>query len=107
MDPDAMYYGIQSDEEEVQQRRLLILSTVRAPLSQSRPSTCWLAENTGACAAEDDGLCVREDSCDGKATRALDVHEVRVGGLHQTLELVASLFSLNGGVEQVDGESHF
>ena len=37
-------------------------------------------------------------------TRALDVHEVGVGGLHKTLELVTALLVLSGGVEEVDGE---
>ena len=38
-------------------------------------------------------------------TRALDVHEVGVGGLHEALELVLLLLELSGGVEEVDGES--
>ena len=38
-------------------------------------------------------------------TRALDVHEVRVGGRHKTLELVPALLGLSGGVEEVNGES--
>ena len=37
-------------------------------------------------------------------TRALNVHEVGVGGLHKPLELVAALLVLSGGVEEVDGE---
>jgi len=49
---------------------------------------------------------VREDGRDGEAARALDIHEVRVGGLHETLELMAPLLSLREGVEQVDSESH-
>ena len=38
-------------------------------------------------------------------TRALDVHEVGVGRLHEALELVLLLLELSGGVEEVDGES--
>jgi hypothetical protein len=38
-------------------------------------------------------------------TGALDVHEVRVGRLHEALELVLPLLELSGGVEEVDGES--
>ncbi|OJT09594.1 hypothetical protein TRAPUB_13971 [Trametes pubescens] len=38
-------------------------------------------------------------------TRALDVHEVGVGGLHEALELVPALLGISGGVEEVDGES--
>ena len=37
-------------------------------------------------------------------TRALHVHEVGVGRLHKTLELVAALLVLSGGVEEVDGK---
>lgn len=38
-------------------------------------------------------------------TRALNVHEVRVGGLHKTLELVLLSLVFGGGVEEIDGES--
>ena len=68
---------------------------------------------------------MREDGRDGKAacnsasyefesfdwtiactrTGALHIHEVRIGRLHKTLELVAALFVLSRGVEEVDGES--
>jgi len=88
-------------------REDLVLPTVRAPFSQSCLSTSRLAENTRACSTKDDSLCVREDSRDGKATRALHIHKVRVRGLHKSLELVAPLFGLSRGVEEVDGESHF
>lgn len=40
-------------------------------------------------------------------TRALHIHEVRVGGLHETLELVALLLSLRERVKEIDGESLF
>ena len=35
------------------------------------------------------------------ASRALDVHEVGVGGGHQSFELVLLLFVLQGGVKDV------
>ena len=38
-------------------------------------------------------------------TRALDVHEIRVWRLYQTLELVPAGLSGGGGVEEIDGES--
>lgn len=41
----------------------------------------------------------------GKRTRALNVHEVRVGRLYKTLELVLLLLVLGRGVQQIDGES--
>lgn len=50
---------------------------------------------------------MREDGGDGKAAWALDIHEVRVRRLHQALELVLPLLMLKGGVEEIDGKSHF
>lgn len=38
-------------------------------------------------------------------TRALDIHEVRVWRLHDTLELVSAGLSSGAGVEEIDGES--
>ncbi len=43
--------------------------------------------------AEDDGSLV--------ASSALDVHEVGVGGGHQSFEFVVLLFSLESGVKEV------
>ena len=67
---------------------------------------------------------VREDGGDGEAawqilirrtslwrvrreirTWAIDIHEVRVWGLNETLELVLLCFVLVGGMEKIDGES--
>jgi len=47
-----------------------------------------------------------EDRGDTEASWAFDVHEVRVGGLHETLELVLLRLGLSGGVEEIDGERH-
>jgi hypothetical protein len=41
-----------------------------------------------AALADNDCVCVREDSGDGEAARALDVHEEGAGGGHEGLELV-------------------
>ena len=38
-------------------------------------------------------------------TWALDVHEVRVGRLHDTLELVSAGLGSGAGVKEIDGES--
>lgn len=38
-------------------------------------------------------------------TGALDIHEERVGGLHETLELVLPGLVFGGGVKEIDGES--
>ena len=50
---------------------------------------------------------MRENSGDGEAARALDVHEERVGVLYEPLELVALGLLLSGGVKKVDGENLF
>jgi len=49
---------------------------------------------------------MRENSGDGKTARALDIHEIRVGRLHEPFEFVLSLLILWRRVEEVDGESH-
>lgn len=83
----------------------LRLLTERAALGQASLTTGGLRENLSARAADDDGLGVGEDGGDGEATRALDVHEERVGVLHKSLELVRASLLLGGGVQKVDGES--
>lgn len=40
-------------------------------------------------------------------TWAFDVHEVRIGGLYETLQLVLLRLSLGRGVEEIDGERLF
>jgi len=49
---------------------------------------------------------VREDGGNAEASWALDVHEIRVGGLYETLQLVLFGLSLSRGVEEIDGERH-
>lgn len=50
---------------------------------------------------------MRENSCNGKATGAFDIHEVRVWRLHKSLEFVLPLLGLSRGVKEIDGERHF
>jgi len=83
----------------------LRLLTERAALGQTSLTTGRLREDLSARAADNDGLGVREDSGDGEAARALDVHEERVGVGHKSLELVSASLLLLRGVEKVDGES--
>lgn len=52
-------------------------------------------------ARQDPNTCTRVDVLTG----ALDVHEVRVGGLYETLQLVLPLLRLVGGVDEIDSES--
>jgi hypothetical protein len=53
-------------------------------------------------------MCIRQQHKIGESTvqltRALDVHEVRVRGLHEALELVRALLGLGERVEEVNGE---
>lgn len=48
---------------------------------------------------------MREDGGDLEASRALDVHEERVGLGHNLLELVGASLNLGGGVEKVNSEN--
>jgi hypothetical protein len=47
---------------------------------------------------------VAEDGADVQTTRALDIHEVRVGRLHKSLKLVGALLVFNRGVKKIDGQ---
>lgn len=55
--------------------------------------------------ALNDGRGVGEDSGDGKAPRALDVHEERVGLRDNLLELVGTSLNRGRSVDEVDGEN--
>jgi len=63
-----------------------LLSAERASLGESGLSSRWLAENGRAAGADDDGLCVGEDSGDGEAAWALDVHEEGSWSWNKVLE---------------------
>lgn len=49
---------------------------------------------------------MREDGCDSEASGTFDVHKIRVGRLHKSLELVLLLLVLVRGVEEINCESH-
>jgi len=49
---------------------------------------------------------MREDGGNAEAPRTLDVHEVRVGGLYEALQLVLLRLGLSRGVEEIDSERH-
>jgi len=49
---------------------------------------------------------VREDGGNAEASWAFDVHEVGIGGLYETLQLVLLRLGLSRGVEEIDGERH-
>lgn len=85
----------------------LLLLPERAAISQTAAATGGAAENLLAVAAQDNGLSMREHSGDVPAALALHVHEERVGGLHQALQLVLlGLNSLDGETEICVKEAH-
>jgi len=49
---------------------------------------------------------MREDGGNVEASWTFDVHEVRVGGLYETLQLVLLRLGLSRGVEEIYGERH-
>jgi len=69
----------------------LCLAAEGAALGQSSLTAGWLAKDGRAGSALDDGLGVGEDGGDVEASWALDVHEVGVWALHQSLLLVELL----------------
>jgi len=74
----------------------------RATLRQLRPTPRRSAKHRRARRANDHSLRVAENSRDLEAPLALDVHEVRVGRLHEPLQLVLACFEGRGRVEEVD-----
>jgi hypothetical protein len=71
---------------------------------ETSATTSWLAQNGGATATEYYGLGMAEYCGDLEATRALDVHEVRVWRLYQTLKLVLALLVLRAWVKQINSK---
>lgn len=72
-----------------------------AALSESSLSACGLAEHHGAISAHDNGLRMRKYCGDDIAARALYIHEVRVRGLYQPLQLVLSQLGRAVRVQQI------
>lgn len=81
---------------------LVSLLPERAPLGQPRPTASRGAQHSRARRADDDRLRVAEHDGDLEAALALDVHEERVGGLDQPLELVLAGLEGRWRVEEVD-----
>ena len=65
-----------------------------------------LAQDCGATGADDDRLRVTKHGRDLVASGALDVHEVRVGTLHQTLQLAFPTLLFNRRMQKIFGERH-
>jgi hypothetical protein len=76
-----------------------VLPPVGWHLNYHQYTNCSLAlrkvdlQDLRAALADDDCVCIREDGGDGKAARALDIHEERTGGWHELLELVVAGFT--------------
>lgn len=62
-------------------------------------SSSGLAQNGGATSADHNALGVTEHGCDSVATGALNIHEVGVRMLHQTLQLVLAFLLCGQGVQ--------
>ena len=86
---------------------MVLLLPVRAASSQLSLTTSWVSQKGVASLAVDWGLSVTEDGLNSNAGSAFDIHEVGVGGLHQSLLLVLLFFRREGWVSEVDGERHF
>lgn len=84
-----------------------LLPSERTAFSEAGLASCGLAENGGAALADNYGLGVGEDGCDGEATRTLHVHEEGSRSRHERLELVLAGLRRRGRVEKIDGENHF
>ena len=68
------------------------------------PATSGLTKDCGATNAQNNSLCMTENSCDLVASGALDIHEVWVGMLHKPLQLVFPLLIFRPGMEQIFSE---
>jgi hypothetical protein len=72
--------------KESRQGEHCLLSSEGAALCETGLSASRLAEDGRAASADDDGLCVREDSGDCEAARALDIHEEGSRGRDKVLD---------------------
>lgn len=69
-------------------------------------SSRGLAEDSRTADTQNYRLCVAEDGGDFVASRALNVHEVGVGALHQALLLVLPLLLFRGRVQEILRKGH-
>lgn len=77
--------------EEKNRPSIRLLAAERAALGKASLTTSGLAEDSGAALADDDSLGVGEDSGDGEAAGALDIHEEGAGSRHKGLQRVVSI----------------
>jgi hypothetical protein len=84
----------------------MLLSAERATFRQPGPAASGLAQDGGAASAHHHSLGVAEHCRDPVAAGALHVHEIGVGVLDQTLQLVLPLFFNGLRVQQILRERH-
>ena len=82
MYPSHFICSIPSHERKYKRH---LLPPERASFCESGLATSGLAENGRAASADDNGLSMREDSCDCEAAGALDVHEERTRSWYKSL----------------------
>ena len=77
---------------------LIRLLSVGAPFGQACLTSRGFTQMNIAVSAHDDSLGMAENSRNLEASRALDVHKERVGGLYEPLQLVCAGFNFRSRV---------
>jgi len=98
------YVSYQGNSSKVEQH---LLSPERTSFCETSLSTSGLTEHGRATCADDNGLGVGENCCNGEAARALDIHEEGSRFRNQILELVLARFSSRSWIEEVYCENHY
>jgi len=100
-------YGFSSGVgKQTSQKGLMLLSAERAAFCKPGPAAGGLAEDSGAASAHHHSLGMAEHCRDPVAAGALHIHEIGVGVLDQTLQLVLPLFLNWLRVQQILRERH-
>jgi hypothetical protein len=85
----------------------MLLPSEAATLSQPSSSTSGLTQNSGASCTNNYCLSMAEDCGNPVTSWALNIHEVAVGMLYQTLQLVLPFLFGWLRMEQVFSKRHF
>jgi len=99
------YINGEKKETQRRQRRYQMLKNLLgflsewASFSQTSSATSWLAQNSTTSSAEDDSGSMREYSSNLETTRALHIHEERIGRLNKTLQLMELGLILGRGMK--------
>merc|ERR1719259_1620600 len=87
-------------------RHLVLLPTEGTSFREAGFAAGGLAKHRRAAGADDHRLSVAEHRCDLVAAGALDIHEVRVGRLHESLQLAFAFLFFDGRVKEIFRERH-